>query len=110
MYLYQGGPLDKTYWFAFFKNEERVAGDDVPRYTPEQEEALAEKYANDILFNGLTFGDLWQRRVQSSLVPLEEYVLERCYHRRVVLIGDSFHKVGYSGTTCSKLNEARYIH
>jgi hypothetical protein len=84
------------YWFAFYKNPEKTIGAAIPSYTSADEQELAEHYADDVLFDAITFGDVYKRRINSVLVPLEEFVLEECFYKRAVLVGDSFHKVGTS--------------
>jgi hypothetical protein len=69
----------------------------IPRYSAENTKDVVEKYAGDILLPGLTLGDLYKLRVNAVLVPVEEFVLDRCFYKRAVLIGDAFHKV--SGST-----------
>lgn len=92
-YLYQTGREGKMYFFAFSKNPEVTIDQEIPRYTAEDQNAMAKTQGNDILFPGLTFGDLYQRRRNAVLVPLQEYVLDKCFYKRAILIGDSFHKV-----------------
>lgn len=41
----------------------------------------------------LTFKKLYERRVRAVVVPLEKFVLDRRYHGRVILLGDSVYKV-----------------
>jgi hypothetical protein len=41
----------------------------------------------------MTFGDIYKRRIHSALVPLDEGVLKTCFFIRMVLVGDSWHKV-----------------
>lgn len=89
----QGGPDGKFYSFLFIKNESKSIGKDIPQYTEDDQERVAEKYAGDILARGLTFGDIYQRRQVAILVPLEEYVLKKPFHDRFVVIGDAYHKV-----------------
>lgn len=92
-YLYQAGRGGKLYFFAFSKNPEVTIDKDILRYTSEDEKTLVDIQCDDVLFPGLTFGDLHRKRRTAVLVPLQEYVLEKCFYKRVVLIGDSFHKV-----------------
>ncbi|KAJ6111908.1 hypothetical protein N7523_007969 [Penicillium sp. IBT 18751x] len=92
-YLCPMGPDNKAYFFAFFKNPETKIHQDIPRYSEDEANELAAAYANDHVFNGYTFGDLYERRMSSVLVPIEEYVLEKASYKRAVLIGDSFHKM-----------------
>lgn len=96
-YLYQSGLGGKLYWFLFIKNPEVTIHHSIPRYSAENTKDVVEKYAGDILLPGLTLGDLYKLRVNAVLVPVEEFVLDRCFYKRAVLIGDAFHKV--SGST-----------
>lgn len=92
-YLYQGGPGGKVYWFFFLKNKTRTIRNDIPRYNKDDEKFIANKYASDSVGRGLTFGDLYQQRQTAVFVPLEEYVLRSPFYKRVILVGDSYHKV-----------------
>lgn len=92
-YLCASGPDDKMYFFGFFKNPEVSIYRDIPRYSASETHSLVAEYANDPLFHGVTFGDICKRHTSMVLVPLEEYVLEKCFYKRATLIGDSFHKV-----------------
>lgn len=84
---------DKQYWIAWFKNEKKTHGASIPRYTKDEMDQLAGKYADDVLTPYLKFGDLYKNKVISVLVPLEEYVLKKCFYKRIIVLGDSFHKV-----------------
>ncbi|RHZ67165.1 uncharacterized protein CDV56_109190 [Aspergillus thermomutatus] len=91
-YLCQSGREGKFYFFAFIKNRQKTVGRSVPRYTAEDERAVLDEYGEDIIRPGITFGDIYKRRRHAVLVPLQEYVLDRCFYKRAILIGDSFHK------------------
>lgn len=92
-YLFADGPNGTWYWFAFFKNDEKTHGLSIPRYTDEDKEKLAAMYEDDVFQPGLTFGDAYKNCIFSTLVPLEEGVLNTCFYKRIVLAGDSWHKV-----------------
>jgi 2-polyprenyl-6-methoxyphenol hydroxylase-like FAD-dependent oxidoreductase len=92
-YLCQSGREGKFYFFAFIKNPQKTVGRSIPRYTADDERAVVDDYGEDIIRPGLTFSDIYQRRRHAVLVPLQEYVLDRCFYKRAILIGDSFHKV-----------------
>lgn len=92
-YLVARGPNDTMFWILFFKNEKKTQGSNIPRYTDDDRERLVAMYEKDVVKSGYTFGDLYKSRIQSSIVPLEEGVLKTCFYRRVVLVGDSWHKV-----------------
>ncbi|RHZ50362.1 hypothetical protein CDV55_100612 [Aspergillus turcosus] len=91
-YLCQSGREGKFYFFAFIKNPQKTVGRSIPRYTAEDERAVVDEYGEDIIRPGVTFGNIYKRRRHAVLVPLQEYVLDRCFYKRAILIGDSFHK------------------
>jgi hypothetical protein len=93
-YLSSSGQDGKFYWFAFIKNPELTIHTTIPRYTAEDAENLAAEIADDPILLDITFKDLYANRMSCVLVPLEEFVLKRCFYKRAILIGDSFHKVG----------------
>lgn len=69
-------------------------GDDIPRYTKEDEATLVEEHWDVPIVRGkLTFGDLYKARTISTLVPLQEHVYKKWYYGRIMTIGDAAHKV-----------------
>lgn len=85
-------PGGKLYVFAFSKRKEDAGSGFNQRYTSEDERKTVAEYGNDAIFPGFKFKDIYARRKLSTLVPLQEYVLEKCFYKRTILIGDSFHK------------------
>lgn len=93
-YLCATAPDNKFFFLLFVKMPEVSIFKDIPRYTKDDAKNLAAEFAGDVLFHGAKFGDICKSlRMDSLLVPVEEYVLEKCFYKRAVLIGDSFHKV-----------------
>ncbi|KAJ5240193.1 hypothetical protein N7468_004812 [Penicillium chermesinum] len=94
-YIACGGPDKIVYWIYQFKNEggKTTQGREIPRYTMEDRDRLVARHINDQIKPGITLGDLFNNSPQSTLVPLEEGVLKTCYYRRMVLAGDSWHKI-----------------
>jgi hypothetical protein len=92
-YLCQSGREGKFYFFVFIKNKQKTVHQSIPRYTVEDEQAVVDEYGEDIIRPGVTFGDVYKRRRHAVLVPLHEYVLDKCFYKNAILIGDSFHKV-----------------
>lgn len=97
-YLCSPGLDGLVYWIAMFKNEEETRGISIPRYTTQDRDELVARYADDIIKPGVTLGELYRKAIATALVPLEEGVLSTCYYKRIVLVGDSWHKVR---TVCS---------
>lgn len=63
------------------------------RYTENDAEEVAAKFADHPISDSLVFGDLWRNRIRGHLISLEEGVLEHFFFGRTVLIGDAAHKV-----------------
>lgn len=94
-YLCVGG-LDRKFYFSLFvRNQEVTQGDAIPRYTEQDRDALVATYKDDIVYPGLTFGEVYQNRTCSTLLPIEEGMLPNCFYKRMVLVGDSWHKVSH---------------
>lgn len=92
-YLCVTGPDDKMYYFGFFKTTDTNTLEEIPRYTADDAKKLVAEYADDVIYNGVTLGHLQARSTNLAMVPVEEYVLEKCFYKRAILIGDAFHKV-----------------
>ncbi|KAI1842805.1 hypothetical protein JX265_002658 [Neoarthrinium moseri] len=63
------------------------------RFTEQDAEDLARSVADHPLSDTVMFGEVWKRRLRSSVIHLEEGVLDHWYHGRIALAGDSAHKV-----------------
>ncbi|KAL4949248.1 hypothetical protein BDW69DRAFT_198246 [Aspergillus filifer] len=89
-------------WFVFFNTRKTAGPGGTVRYTDEGKEAFAAEFANDQIRLGLTFADLYRASFSSGLVALEEFILERHFYKRILLLGDSVHKMhpitGQGGT------------
>ncbi|RKL28325.1 hypothetical protein BFJ72_g12556 [Fusarium proliferatum] len=92
-YLIIAAPGDRTYWFLFDGLPETKRGKDISKYTKADEEGLVKEHHGDHITQDVTFGELYDRKIMSTLVPLEEYVFDRWHYKRIVTIGDSAHKI-----------------
>jgi hypothetical protein len=104
-YLVPSGPGDRTYWFLVRNLGKTVYGSEIPRFTKEEEEALAKEHMNDHITPTLRFSDLYNKKIASVYTSLPEYVYKRWYFKRIITIGDASHKVSnyrrsrYQGTS-----------
>ncbi|KAH7044525.1 hypothetical protein B0J12DRAFT_603811 [Macrophomina phaseolina] len=81
-----------VFWFFFVKTPlTRVPN--CPKFTAEDMDALIEEYGDEEITPGATIRDFYQARVKAALVPLEEGIVRKWSHGRVVMIGDAVHKV-----------------
>jgi 2-polyprenyl-6-methoxyphenol hydroxylase-like FAD-dependent oxidoreductase len=76
-----------------FQNMDKATGSDIPRFTTEDEINLAKEHFGDQVTESTTFGDVYEDRLQTALVSLEEHVFARWHFRRIITIGDAAHKV-----------------
>lgn len=76
------------------------------RYTQADQEALVERWGHLPIVpnNKITVRELYEKRLESGLVSLEEGLVERwSWNSRVVLIGDAAHKfTPHTGTGCNQ--------
>ncbi|KAK7698211.1 hypothetical protein SLS64_012781 [Diaporthe eres] len=93
MYLVLSAPGGRVYWFLFRELGETKHGEDIPRFSKEDESLLAAQHRNDNITETVTFGDLYDNRIKSTLVPLEEHVFRRWHFQRILIIGDAATKV-----------------
>ncbi|EKG18706.1 Monooxygenase FAD-binding protein [Macrophomina phaseolina MS6] len=91
------------FWFLFIKLPTSIRTPNCPRFGEEDMARTIEEYGSKALGPSYTIKDLWDARVKASMVALEEGVLKKWSHGRVVLIGDSVHKAtinaGLGGNT-----------
>lgn len=93
LYLVLSAPGERVYWFLFHELGETKHGEDIPRFSKEDESLLAAHYRNDKITETMTFGELYDNRIKSTLVPLEEHVFKRWHFQRILIIGDAATKV-----------------
>ncbi|KAK8041463.1 monooxygenase [Apiospora phragmitis] len=90
--LISAGPEGRVYWFVFVRLPEIQHGKSIPKYTKEDDEQFAKEYADMPITETLRFGDIYEKKLSSTLTPLHEMVYKTWFFKRVVLLGDSAHK------------------
>ncbi|KAI1169348.1 hypothetical protein F5B18DRAFT_646207 [Nemania serpens] len=81
-----------TFFFVLFLLDKPHLSSDRIRYTDADADALAASIIDHPITESVKFSYLWNNRTRSNLISLEEGVLERWYHGRIVLAGDAVHK------------------
>ncbi|KAL9018348.1 MAG: hypothetical protein Q9185_004317 [Variospora sp. 1 TL-2023] len=94
---------DQTYFFVNIKLAEPLEWPNKGRYTLEEAEKEAAKYASMPVTYSMLFGELWKRRIRGHLYPLEEGIFKLWHFNRTVLVGDCVHKV--SELLCTSLTD-----
>lgn len=85
---------DRGYFLFYQLLPRELRGAEIPQFTAQQRDRFAEEHAGDVLQGSFTFGNLYQRRVRSVLVPLQNYAFKRWHFGRIICLGDTVHKVG----------------
>lgn len=95
-----GGSL---HWFVFEDLEGSVPFGHTPRYNQEDLNRVCGKLEHTMVTPGVTFGRIFAQKTITAMTPLEEGVVTNWYAGRMVLIGDSGHKVSSSDLFHHKL-------
>lgn len=82
----------QAYWALIYKDEYSAPP---KKWRPDEEEkeAVAARFKDIQLTDKLTFGECWESRSRGGLVNIEEGTLDKWHSGRIVLVGDSAHKV-----------------
>lgn len=80
-----------TYWLLVFKSTHNQASE---KPTAGQAlEAIANQFKDSDFTENVRLSDLWDARTRAALVNIEEGILSQWHAGRIVLLGDSAHKV-----------------
>ncbi|ORY56593.1 uncharacterized protein BCR38DRAFT_490485 [Pseudomassariella vexata] len=92
--LVAAGMPGQLFWFFYLKSADITNTPFIPKYREEDAEEAMRVYGGAHVGPECTFKDLWDARVSSNMKALEEGVMKTKWSRgRVVLMGDSVHKV-----------------
>ncbi|CAH0020271.1 unnamed protein product [Clonostachys rhizophaga] len=86
------GSDKKDYFFFFTRLPKTIYGSDIKKYTKKDEEEVFEKYSKLPVCEHVVLGDVFSKRLNSTLTPLHEYVREKWFFNRIIVLGDSCHK------------------
>ena len=84
---------DKVFFFVFFRLGDPFTWPNRKRFTEQDADIAAAKVLDHPISETVVFGELWQKRIRGSLICLEEGILKHWHFGRIVLAGDSAHKV-----------------
>jgi len=90
---------NRVFFFVIFRLDKAYTWPKREHFTDKDADALAESIADRPVCDSLVFGEVWKRRIRSSVIALEEGVMEHWHHGRIALVGDSAHKVSERRTT-----------
>jgi FAD dependent monooxygenase len=104
-----GGGL---HWFVFEDLGNSIPFGHTPRYNQDDINSICGRLENTMVTPGVTFGHIFANKTIAVMTPLEEGVVTNWSARRMVLIGDSGHKVSLPALliTCCHSNRKCWFH
>ncbi|CAI7650768.1 unnamed protein product [Penicillium glandicola] len=87
------GKDGRVFWFIIQKLDRVYTYPNAPRYSPDDAAELCAKLQSVIIWQNITVGDLWKTKVVASMTALEEGLFETWSLNRIVILGDSVHKM-----------------
>lgn len=87
------GKGDRTFWFLFKKLDQKYVYPDAPRFSMDDAEKLCSEMKDVRLYQELCVGDLWRNKQIAAMTALEEGLFKTWFYDRMVLLGDSVHKM-----------------
>ena len=84
---------DSTFFLVYRKLARPIRGSKRINYTQEDADKEGAVFADFHVTENVLFGDIYERRVRSQLVNLEEVVFDHWHHGRLAILGDAAHKV-----------------
>lgn len=90
------GEKGRIFWFLLAKLPEKTTYPNTPRFSAKDAASFCDKFASFRVSKDVCVSDLWKHKSCASMTALEEGLLERWHYDRIVLLGDSVHKVSSS--------------
>lgn len=87
------GKNGRLFWFFVKKLDRKYPYANVARFSSEAAEQFCSRIGDVHILNGVHVRDVWANRTAFSMTALEEGLFETWHDDRMVLIGDSAHKV-----------------
>ncbi|PWY78296.1 monooxygenase [Aspergillus heteromorphus CBS 117.55] len=87
------GRHGRVFWFVIQKLDRKYVYPDVPRFSEKDAEHVFSQLKDMKFWKDVTVGDLWKNREVFSMTALEEGLFKTWHHDRMVLAGDSVHKM-----------------
>jgi 2-polyprenyl-6-methoxyphenol hydroxylase-like FAD-dependent oxidoreductase len=88
-------------WSVVYKDEHSSPPKPYKPDAKEQEE-VAKRFKDLDITENIKFKDLWESKTRFGMLNIEEGVLDKWHAGRIVLVGDSAHKVSSTLTTLLK--------
>lgn len=90
------GKDGRIFWFILVKLKQRFQYPHTPRFSPDDAATFCEKLSTVRVWGNICVADLWKNKELASMTAVEEGLLQTWHFDRVVLLGDSVHKVNPS--------------
>jgi FAD dependent monooxygenase len=81
-----------AYWAVMYKDEHSRPPKPF-KPTQEEQDEIADRFKDLKLIDNITFGHLYKNKIRCGILNLEEGILNKWHSGRMVLVGDSAHKM-----------------
>lgn len=81
------------YWFLFEDMGKTFEQGSIPRFNSSDADVSCQKYLSSPITSSVRFGDIYSKQIVKTKTAFEEGVASHWRSGRVVLVGDSAHKV-----------------
>ena len=87
------GKDGRVFWFIIEKLSQKFLYPNTPRYSASDAAEFCGRLSSVRVWKNIHVADLWKNKLCASMTALEEGMLETWSFDRIVLFGDSIHKV-----------------
>ncbi|KAL5334674.1 hypothetical protein BJX70DRAFT_377411 [Aspergillus crustosus] len=87
------GKEGRVFWFLLAKLPQLSTYPNTPRFSASDAAAFCHRFAGFRVSEDICVSDLWKNKTSSSITALEEGILQTWHFDRIVLLGDSIHKM-----------------
>lgn len=94
------GKDGRVFWFIIKKLPHKFLYPNTPRYSASDAADFCDRLSSTRVWKDIRVADLWKNKICASMTALEEGILETWSFDRIVLFGDSIHKVCCSLVYC----------
>jgi hypothetical protein len=87
------GKGGRCFWFVFEKLDKKYFSPAIPRFSKTDAETFVQAYKKRYVTADIIFDAIWERKISSTLVTLEEAQYKHWTIDRFACLGDSIHKM-----------------
>lgn len=87
------GEDGRVFWFMIEKLQQKYVYPDNPRFSTDDAASVCARLSKLSIWRDISVANLWKNRIFVSMTAMEEGLFQTWHFGRIVLLGDSVHKV-----------------